>query len=281
MKKCFPLALCLILVAGMVLAGCGPQEAGEGRGAIYRGVLPRNETMFFDGLTWSVPTRWNPYGIGGSSHNLWGHTFQAVFETLFVFDLLDESINPHIGESYTWDGYNLRVIIRRDVRFNNGAALRIDDVVHSFVIHRDYNTPFSGIWAGDFILDVVPIDEASFEIRGNPQRFQPTKMLEILCSFYITSKVQWDEILRERDPDRGGPRSNRMAVAQEPKLEPISTASYRPLFWDETRIVLERDDNWWGTAKDGKLPVPRYLVFNVGIPGRRSQPQQAILTGSP
>ena len=262
-KLLLSLALVLFIVVGSVFAGGGQQAAP---GAAATGVLPRNETLFINGILWWPVTRWNPYGIGGMTFGLDQRPMarQILFETLFLFNFLDDSINPHIGETYNWNGYNLRVTIRRDVHFNNGQRLTSADVVNSWTIHRDYQTAQSGLWTGGFLLDVVAIDDYTIEYRANPERFHPRRILESICAIYITSRAEWDRILRENDPQRGTAQSNRMAVAQYPMMDNvISTGAYKPFFTDETRTIMIRDDNWWGRAKYLGLPAPRYIAHAV------------------
>ena len=257
--------LILLICAGTVFAAGSQAATSSAEEVLRTGVLPRNETLFFNGILWGAVTRFNPYGIGGTVFGIAQEPVarQMIFETLFLFNLLDDSINPHIGDSYTWQGNNMRVNLRRDVHFNNGQRLTAADVVYSFTIHREYQTGQSGLWLGNILNDVVAIDDYTVEIRGNPQNFQPRRIEAAICTIYITSRTEWDRILREQDPARGTANSNRMAVAQYPMLNPVHTGPYHPLFWDETRTVVQRDDNYWGIAKFGRPPAPRYIAHNV------------------
>lgn len=89
----------------------------------------------------------------------------------------------------------------------------------------------------------------------------PLRIEETLCGLYITSKADWDKILATADPNK----TNKMAVAQYPNLNPVATGAYKPYLSDETKCVLIRDDNYWGkhASRFGKLPAPKYLVHNI------------------
>jgi peptide/nickel transport system substrate-binding protein len=187
-----------------------------------------------------------------------------IYETLFLYNMLDGKMYPHLAESWSWaTTYNIRIVLRRDVHFNNGQPLTAADVANSWTIHREYQTSSSGDWTANYLLDVVAIDNSTVEIRGNPQRFNPVAMTDSLCSRYITSKAEWDRILRETDPGRGTPTSDRLAVGRYANLDPVATGAYKPYFWDDTRCVLLRDDNYWGRSKYGRLPEPRYIAHAI------------------
>ena len=45
----------------------------------------------------------------------------------------------------------------------------------------------------------------------------------------------------------------------------IASGPYKPMFADNTKVVVVRDDNYWGQDASmwGKLPVPKYLAHNI------------------
>jgi peptide/nickel transport system substrate-binding protein len=267
MKKGLTLCLVLALAAGLVFAGGGGQSGSTEKGSAVppSGTLPRNETVYFNGILWAAVTQFNPYGTGGISFGITPPTDQVarqiIYETLFLYNMLDGKMYPHIGETYAWNGMTLTVTLRKDVRFNNGVPLKAEDVVHSFALSKEYQTSGSGIWV--YLDSITAKDDYTVEFKANPNRYNPGQILDSLCSRYITSKAEWDRILKETDPQRGTAQSNRMAVAQYPNLQPVATGPYKPMVWDETKCVLIRDDNYWGKTKYGKLPAPKYVVHNV------------------
>jgi peptide/nickel transport system substrate-binding protein len=268
-KIALSLALILLVVAGSVFAGGGGQTSGSAAAAAAvtaTGTLPRNETLYYNGILWNAVTHWNPYFVGsGTTFAIRGGTVagQLLYETLFLYNRLDGKVYPHIGETWAWNGYNLRVTIRRDVHFNNGQRLTAADVVNSWTIHKEYQTGSTGMWTAGYLLDVVAIDDYTVEFRANPQNFNPITITDSLYSRYITSKAELDRILKIIDPGRETSMHNRMALATYPNGDPVATGPYKPLFNDDTRVVMIRDDNYWGKAKYGKLPVPRYIAHMV------------------
>ena len=261
------LALILFVAVGSVFAGGGSQSSGGAADDVLKtGVLPRNETLYFNGILWNPVTHYNPYFVGsGTTFAIRGGNVagQLLYETLFLYNRVDGKVYPHIGETYTWNGYNLRVTLRKDVHFNNGQKLTAADVVNSWTIHKEYTTGSSSQWTAQYLLDVVVIDDYTLEFRANPQKFNPISITDSLYSRYITSKAEIDRILKIVDPARGSAQSNKNALASYPNGEPVATGAYKPLFNDDTRVVLIRDDNYWGKAKYGKLPAPKYIAHMI------------------
>jgi peptide/nickel transport system substrate-binding protein len=140
--------LILMIATGIVFANGGSQ-AGGASGSLDKDNLPRKETLYYFNQ-WGPITGYNPYG---NSNNLFiSREVEVVFETLFLYNILDGKLYPQIGESYTWNGQNMTVILNRNVKFSDGQALTAADVVNSYELQKTYTTEYSGYW---FYLDSV------------------------------------------------------------------------------------------------------------------------------
>ena len=68
--------------------------------------LPRNETLYYNGLQWSAVVGWNPYG---SSNNNWiiaegANARVLMFETPYIFNMLDGQVYPLLADGpYEWN----------------------------------------------------------------------------------------------------------------------------------------------------------------------------------
>jgi len=128
MKRLY-IVISLVMVMGMVLAACATPTAQT---IIQTGVpviqtqvvtvketqvvvetvevapptpapeeqLPRNETLYFNGLQWSAVVGWNPYS--SSMNNALAVTAKdaarvVMFETLYLYDMLDGGSYPFAG----------------------------------------------------------------------------------------------------------------------------------------------------------------------------------------
>lgn len=51
----------------------------------------------------------------------------------------------------------------------------------------------------------------------------------------------------------------------DPAEDAVYSGPYHKFFSDDTKVVLVRDDNYWGQDKSmwGKLPVPKYLAHVI------------------
>jgi peptide/nickel transport system substrate-binding protein len=254
--------LLLLCAAGII--SCTKQSPGNSAdskalSSAAGGSLPRDETFYMNGILWGAVTQWNPYGTGGVSFGITPNNSlarQLIYETLFLYNLLDGKMYPHLGDSYSWNGQTLTIILDKDVAFSDGHPMTSADVVNSYMLQKTYQTLYSGYWS--YIESVAALDDYTVLIKANPENWNP-KMIEItLTALYITPKHVWDTIIAEIGTDR-------MAVARYANINPVATGPYKPLAWDETKAVLQRVDTYWGrnSQKFGMLPPPKYVVHNV------------------
>jgi peptide/nickel transport system substrate-binding protein len=69
-------------------------------------VLPRNETLYYNGLQWSPVVGWNPYST--SMNNSWiaqkDSARVLMFETPYLYDMLDGGLYPLLADGpFTWN----------------------------------------------------------------------------------------------------------------------------------------------------------------------------------
>jgi peptide/nickel transport system substrate-binding protein len=265
--KIASIALILILAAGMVFAGgrsdggagstgtgggASPAPAAPAASAVSADSLPRRETLYYNGLQWGAPGGNNPYG--NSNNAMIGGHRQLVFETLFIYNLLDGKLYPQIGDSYTWSGQTLTVKLNPNVKFSDGSALTSADVVNSYDLAKKYSISASGYWS--YLESVTASDPLTVVFKGNPSKFNP-KYVEVAISEHpITSKAYWDKQNLSSDAS---------AMIQFVNWDVIGTGPYKPMYHDDTKLVIERVPTYWGqhSSRWGKLPAPRYIAHNV------------------
>ncbi|GHU25118.1 ABC transporter substrate-binding protein [Spirochaetia bacterium] len=254
MKKLLTLALVLVIGIGSVFAN---GQGATGADGAQLTSLPRNQTLYFNGLLWGSPTHFNPFNVD-SSFGLTPFTplsRQLIYECLFVYNLLDAKLYPQIADSYQWNGQNVTIKLNPNVKFNNGQALTADDVVYSYELQNRYQTSGTAYWS--YIDSVRRIDNLTVEIRGKASNFNPKMIETSLVALYIVPRSVWTEIEKTNPPPTG--------IVQYPNWVPIGTGPYKPYVYDDTKAVLIRDDNYWGqhSSRYGKLPAPKYVAHNV------------------
>ena len=265
--------LILLVAAGTVFAGGGGQQSAPApqpsapaaapapapAPAPASGTLPRNETFYMNGILWSAVSHWNPYNTGTGTFGITPNQTQArmlIYETLFMFNMMDNKMYPLLANSYTWNGQTVTVKLDPLAKFSDGSPVTAADVVNSFQLQKDYQTPYSAYWS--YINSVTAQGTDTVVIQANPQNWNPKQVETALVTLYISPKAEWDRIKAEIGTDR-------MALAQYANLKPIASGPYKPFAWDETRAVLIRDDNYWGknSPKFGKLAAPKYVAHNI------------------
>lgn len=223
--------------------------------------LPRNETLYFNGLQWSAPNDNNPLS---SNSNNWFMAQNAlsrvlVFETLYMFNQLDGKLYPLLADGdFVQEGNVFTIKIKPAARWSDGTPLTAHDVVYTFEIHRDMQTRFVSMW--DYIISVEATDDHTVVITANddPEVYNPLKIIEQFPLLFIIPEHQFSQIV---DAHNGDPE----AVKKDKNENVIGSGPYKPMFADHTKIVLVRDDNYWGQDPSmwGRLPAPRFLAHNI------------------
>jgi peptide/nickel transport system substrate-binding protein len=187
-----------------------------------------------------------------------GHR-QTVFETLFIYNLLDGKLYPQIGDSYSWNDRTLTVQLNKNVKFSDGKPLTAEDVVYTFDLAKRYVIGISGYW--DYLDSVTAQGDYTVVFSGKaPPNFNMKSLEQAISEVSITSKAYWESKITSGDLGR-----NSTDLLGFPGWDCVGTGPYLTLYHDNTKIVLIRNDNYWGkhSSRYGKLPAPKYLASNV------------------
>jgi peptide/nickel transport system substrate-binding protein len=261
MRKLRNLAIILmvLLIGAGTLFGGGNQPAGGGGASTVTPYnLPRNQTLYFNGLQWGSPSGNSPYVSNSNTFTGDNHR-QVVFENLFVYNLLDGKIYPQIGESYSWNGQTLTVQLNRNVRFSDGTPLTSADIVYSYELARRYVIGGSSYWN---YLDAVTAQgdfTVVFQAKA-PPNFNMKIVEQAISEFSITSRAYWEGKIRSGELGTGP-----ADLSSFPGWDCIGTGPYMPMYHDDTKLVLIRNDSYWGqhASRYGKLPAPKYIAHNI------------------
>jgi len=240
-------------------------DAGEVRFGQLPGTLPRNESLFFGGLSWGPPNNSNPFAPNPNNPMV---VVQAeavgsrlfVFETLYMFSMVDGELRPLLASGppqWNADRTILTVNMNRDAHWSDGTPLTAHDVVATFDMHVRVNSSM-GAEFGAFISQIVAVNDHTVELHTNPDNYNPLQLMSYINRVYVTQAA----FLEERWAHHNGSAS---AFMDDDWNNAPHSGPYRPAFYSSTMVVLERDDNYWGQAPSmwGRLPVPRFLVHNI------------------
>ncbi len=141
MKK--TMLLILLALAGFsVLYAKGDQDAGtpgtEAQ-ASRSDTLPRNETLYFNGLQWGSINGWNPLSDDTNngmavSRQAYG-TRIAMFEPLYMFNFLDNSMVPLLADGDPqWNAARTEVTvkIKKAAKWSDGTPVTAEDVAYTY-----------------------------------------------------------------------------------------------------------------------------------------------------
>lgn len=272
MKKIGKWPICAMLALSVVLFSACPGENGAVEVAdvpfgTVPAVLPRDQTLFFGGQQWGTPGGNNPFMFTPNNTMVMempnvGSNRTLVFETLYMFNMLDGQLHPLLASGpYRWnsDMSVLSVDINPNARWNNGTPVTARDVVATFDMHTRLNTAWGTAYS-PFISSVTAPSNLTAEFHLNMANFNPQRVLEWLGRVLITSEAFKNERMAYHNNNIEAFRSDPW-----PWQILVHSGPYAPTLLSSTMVLLERDDNYWGQHPSmwGRLPVPRYLAHNI------------------
>jgi peptide/nickel transport system substrate-binding protein len=178
--------------------------------------------------------------------------------------MLDGGEYPLLADGpYAWDEARTEITfgIKPVAHWSDGTPLTAEDVAYTWDTFVKYETP-DGAGYFDYIEDIVAADEYTVVIKAmldeSGMAVNPLIVQQYLSSIYVIQKA-WTQTLEDRS---GGDATALLADAAE---DVIGSGPYMMYFADESKVVLIRDDNYWGQDASmwGKLPVPKYLAHNI------------------
>jgi len=234
---------------------------------VTAGALPRNATLYFNGQQWGAVVGWNPYS--SNNNNAMTQAQQdssrvTMFETPYLYNMIDGKVYPLLADgSWSWNA-NMTAItfkLKAAAHWSDGTPVTADDVAYTWATHIKYNTQF-GAANKDYIDTITAVDAHTVEVKAkldaNGKAVNPLLVRAYLSTNYVIQKA-WTQKLEARV---GGDATKLMADAAE---DVVYSGPYHKFFADDTKVVLVRDDNYWGKDASmwGKLPVPKYLAHTI------------------
>jgi peptide/nickel transport system substrate-binding protein len=247
-RKAFGLSLVLMLVLSTVLVSAQAAPAPKGSQQ-----TPRNETLYMNGLQWGAPSSFNML----SSNPAWpcNQNRFLVYEALFMFDQIKGTMDPLLAKSLAWaDDYTLDVTLNSAAHFNDGQALTADDVAYSFELGKKYAVSWSPVWLS--LESVTAKSSGVVEFKLTKENYNRLNVLDALTNVPIHPMHVWTKIEADNNNDIA-------KIATVFNEDPVASGPYKVYYWDDTKITIVRDDNYWGKALFGKLPAPKYITHII------------------
>jgi peptide/nickel transport system substrate-binding protein len=262
----FNLCLVFVLLGSIGMSGtahAAPAASPQATGAL----LPRAETLYFNGLQWGTVAGWNPYS--GSMNNSLvinqGASARVpVFETPYIYNALDGQQYPLLADGpWSWNTERTEITFKLNTaaKWSDGTPVTADDVVYTWATNVKYGTSVAGNYQ-DFIDSIEAVDpqtvvvKAKLDDGGNV--VNPLMVSAYLSDNYVIQKA-WTQTLEARVGDDSN------AFLNDPAEDFVASGPYTKYLSDASEVVLIRDDNYWGQDASmwGKLPAPKYLAHKI------------------
>ena len=281
--------LSILLVLAVVLSACGgtattevpaettaapteptekteePTEAPAETEEVPSGevILPRKETMYFNGQQWGSVVCWNPYSSSCNNAMTIAQQDNArvlMFETPYLYNMLDGQVYPLLADGdFAWDEGRTQITfkIKPAAHWSDGTPVTAEDVAYTWATHVKYDTA-TGASNKAYIADIVAEDAQTVVIKAvlgeNGQALNPLLVQSYLSSNYVIQKA-WTQKLEARVGEDSA------ALLTDPADDVVWSGPYTKFYTDDTKVILIRDENYWGQDASmwGKLPIPKYL----------------------
>ena len=241
------------------------QETSQSTEATNNGSsdLPRNETLYIGGMQWGSVNSWNI--IGSNQNNIaCGYGRPIMFETLYMYNVLNGDILPLLADGdYSWneDQTELTVKIKSAAHWSDNTPVTAQDVVATWDISTTVGNSIGNTY-GAYIESEEAVDDSTLIIhskvddKGVP--VNPLKVLTYLVYAPVAQKA-WIETVKARN------NNDPTAILNDVADDVVYSGPYHNYYADDQKVVLIRDDNYWGQDASmwGSLPVPKYIAHTI------------------
>ena len=229
--------------------------------------LPRDETLYFSGQQWGSVNDYNP--MSSNSNNAMviaasNYSRILVYETLMMYDPITNELHPLLATDYSWnDDYTeMTVHLNSDAKWSDGTQVTADDVAYTWEVHKKYET--STYTSNQTFIDTVEKGEDDLTVIIKPMLDDSGKPVNYkYCEQYLASVYQMQKAYLQTVEERNGEDKDKVTTDRMDDL--VASGPYKPYIDNDQKVVLIRDDNYWGQADSmwGKLPVPKYIAHTI------------------
>jgi len=259
------LARAIVVLLSLLLVQCRAERDPSS-------AFPRAETLYVGGRQWGEPRSFNPL-ISSPDWPIDG--INLLYETLFFYDWQTGKMEPLLAESYTLSENSLEVVLNPAARWNDGQPVTGWDVKFTFELAKKYKAlKLAPLWK--YIREVRLPDEPS-DIRTaalggryprhvvfvfNPERRNPLVVLDALQEA-TQARIVPRHVIEPLLAGLGGDMNEFAKLKFD--QNPVTSGPYRLFSYSSEKIVLVRDDAYWGNQAlyGGKLPAPKYIIHPI------------------
>ncbi len=291
-KRFTAILLVLVMVLATVLTGCGKKKEAEPTATPTAAPvaeatvaptaapvaeetadadpnqLPRTETLYYGGIQWGSINGWNPLSDNNNNGmavtQSGGGSRTIMFETLYMYNMLDNSLRPLIADGDpVWNDARteITVKIKSAAKWSDGTPITADDVAYTYATNVKLGNA-QGTGFAPYIDTVEAVDPSTVLVKAkldaNGKTINPYQLTTYLGQCYVIQKA-WIQTLEARannDVD---------AMKNDAADDVVWSGPYTKYYADDQKIVFIQDKNYWGQDASmwGKLAAPKYLCHAI------------------
>ncbi len=227
--------------------------------------LPRNETLYFGGLQWGPVKSWSPYNPDQNNSMAVVQNASSritTYETLYMYNMLDGKMYPLLADGdYAWndDLTQMTVKINAAAKWSDGTPVTAEDVAYTYATHVKYASNMGNEYK-DFIEKIEATDPSTVviyaKLNADGKPVNPLMLVEYIGKVYVSQKAYYEKVEATAAGDADAFKN---ALCDDF----VGSGPYKLMYSDDQKVVLVRDDNYWGAAVWGKAPVPKYLAHVI------------------
>lgn len=231
-------------------ASSGDDSAAEESSSTVAGELPRNETIYSAQQLWVPPASFNV--LSASPNFPVERGCMIMYEALFMYNGRISDMEPLLADSYEMRDDNTVVVhLNPNTHWNDGEALTAEDVVYTYQLGERYDigwTNYTNYWTS-----VEAEDDTTIVINLDTENYNLLAVLASLQNIPIMPEHIWSA----REEETGGDITKIREIFDE---KPVASGAYMIDYYDDTKVQMIRDENYWGVERFGSLPAPKYYV---------------------
>jgi peptide/nickel transport system substrate-binding protein len=214
---------------------------GTSSGTPAEQTYPRNQTLITTGKQWGAPSTWNPLDPNAAMG-----VVGLQYETLFLYDPLKDAYTPWLATDQSgWDSakttYTIKV--RSGVKWSDGSSLTAADVAFTITLAKN---PVVGSNLWNFVTDATATDDSTVVVKFNNPAYQ--EWAQWLYNTPIVPKAVFES-------------KNNADLFKFTNDAGVGTGPYTNIGHSDTRMVWQKNDNWWGKSASPAMDVkPQYIV---------------------
>jgi peptide/nickel transport system substrate-binding protein len=230
-------------------------------------VLPRTQTLYFNGLQWGPVYGWNPYSSDNNNSMAISQSASArvpVFETPYINNMLDGQQYPLLADGpWSWNvaRTELTFHLKTAAKWRDGTSVTAEDVAYTWASNVKYETS-AGFAYQAYIDTITAVDPHTVLVKatldGGGNAINPMMVSAYLSENYVVQKA-WTQTLEARSG------ADPIIFKADPADDFMSSGPYTKYYADDTKVVLIRNDGYWGKDASmwGRLPTPKYLAHII------------------